>query len=223
MWHAAPAIVIEQYRDLAKDAKAAHRLLHPTYNYRPRRSFEKKRRMSKKKATALKAIAATTTAAAQANQQLARPNSALNAVPTSSTSGDFIDFNISTENSSIELQGSGLSLKLVDNNAAVQVKDSGAASGGFVPREDFEVHISGDNPELAYVDMSLDAANHDRYFADFDNQFAFADTYERLNGDGGGGSAPLSLTKFPTFTNQLYDFESQTYDQDLQDVFFEDN
>ncbi|KAG4435446.1 hypothetical protein IFR05_009067 [Cadophora sp. M221] len=140
MWHAAPAIVIEQYRDLAKDAKAAHRLLHPTYNYRPRRSFEKKRRMSKKKATALKAIAATTTAAAQANQQLARPNSALNAVPTSSTSGDFIDFNISTENSSIELQGSGLSLKLVDNNAAVQVKDSGAASGGFVPREDGKLH-----------------------------------------------------------------------------------
>ncbi|KAH9205958.1 HMG box protein [Leptodontidium sp. 2 PMI_412] len=214
MWHSAPAMVIEQYRDLAKNAKAAHRLLHPNYNYCPRRSSEKKRRMSKKKAAALEA------ATAQAGQQLAQSGGTFDAVlPTSSaTRGDLVNHNVSAGNSSMEPQGSGMGLELVDDNAAVQVEDLGAASGAFVPREDFEVHISGDNPELAYVDMSLDAANHDRYYTDFTSQGAFAEIYQELNGDS--MSTPIDLPKFPTFSNQLYDFESQTYDHDLQGVFF---
>ncbi|KAH7317286.1 HMG box protein [Rhexocercosporidium sp. MPI-PUGE-AT-0058] len=216
MWHAAPALIIEQYRDLADQAKAAHKLLHPTYNYRPRKSSEKKRRMTKKKAAALEAFTA------QAGQQLVQSGGTIDAVlPTSpATRGDIVNHNVSADNTSNEPQGSGLGFEMVDDTAAVQDEDFRAASVAFVPHGDFEVHISGDAPALAYVDKSIADANHDIDFADFTSQEAFAEVFEKLNGDCG---TPRRLDMFPTFANQLYDFDSQTYDHDLHGLFYGDN
>jgi hypothetical protein len=55
MWKAEPQAVIDYWHAKAAEAKAEHMRKYPDYQYKPRKSSEKKRRMSKKKEAALPA------------------------------------------------------------------------------------------------------------------------------------------------------------------------
>jgi hypothetical protein len=54
-WKAEPQAVIDYWHAKAAEAKAEHMRKYPDYQYKPRKSSEKKRRMSKKKQAALTA------------------------------------------------------------------------------------------------------------------------------------------------------------------------
>jgi HMG (high mobility group) box len=62
-WKEEPQGVKDIWHKMAAEAKAEHMRKYPDYQYKPRKSSEKKRRMSKKKAAALTATALTAEAA----------------------------------------------------------------------------------------------------------------------------------------------------------------
>jgi hypothetical protein len=79
-WHAEPQEVKDIWHKLADQAKAEHKLKYPDYQYKPRKSSEKKRRMTKKKSAAL---AATTQVA-----PTAQASPTIQAVPTTTVSSE---------------------------------------------------------------------------------------------------------------------------------------
>ncbi|KAK0112207.1 hypothetical protein ONS96_001457 [Cadophora gregata f. sp. sojae] len=213
MWHAAPPMIIDQYKALADQAKAQHAALHPDYRYQPRKSSEKKRRMTKKKAAALEL------AAAQNGQQLGQAGGIFNAVlPTgSATRGEIVSHNFSTEIANNEPQGSGLALEMVDESSILQEDDFTATSDAFAPRDDFEVVITADYPDEIIVDPAVADANSVGALTDYTNQADFRNVYETINGDAG---TPAGFQEWAVWSNEAYTFDPLPYDHDLHDPFF---
>ncbi|PVH70868.1 hypothetical protein DL98DRAFT_436199 [Cadophora sp. DSE1049] len=212
MWHAAPSMIIDQYKALADQAKAQHAALHPNYRYQPRKSSEKKRRMTKKKAAALELAAAQTGQLAQAGGIF---DAVLPAGPA--TRSEIVNHNIFTENANMEPQGSGLDLEMVDESSILQEGDFTATSDAFAPRDDFEVVITANYPGEIIVDPAVADANNANALDDFTNQADFRNLYETINGDAG---TPAGFQEWAVFSNEAYTFDPLPYDHDLNDLFF---
>lgn len=212
MWHAAPAMIIDQYKALADQAKAQHAALHPNYRYQPRKSSEKKRRMTKKKAAALEL------AVAQNGQQLAQTGGIFDAVlPTGpAIRTEIVNHNFNTENANMEPQGSGLGLEMVNEASILQEDDFTATSDAFAPRDDFEVVITADYPDEIIVDPAVADANKANALDDYTNQVDFRDLYETINGDAG---TPTGFQEWAVWSNEAYTFDPLPYDHDLHDLF----
>ncbi|KAL2065446.1 hypothetical protein VTL71DRAFT_3116 [Oculimacula yallundae] len=220
MWHAAPASIIAQYQELAKQAKAQHLANNPNYQYQPRKSSEKKRRMTKKKAATLER------AAAQTGPYTFAAGSTFEAIlPTdSATRTDIVNHNLSVTYPNMEPQGSGSDIMKPDTFSEVQTDELQSSAEAFAllnagPRDDFEVQITADHPEIVYLDQAILDENRAIAFAGVtETQQEFADMYEMINGVNVGG--PPELEGFTTISNDLYVYDPPTYDHDLHGLFY---
>jgi hypothetical protein len=103
-WHDEPQAVRDYWHKKADEAKAEHKLKYPDYQYKPRKSSEKKRRMTKKKAAAL--VATTQVVEITPAAEITQFAPTTQAVPTTTVSAE----------------PSGQS-SVVDNNATVNPVD----------------------------------------------------------------------------------------------------
>nr|CAA06843.1 HMG box protein [Pyrenopeziza brassicae] len=202
MWRESPPEIIEHYKALAELAKARHLHLYPNYRFTPRKSSDKKRRMTKKKAAALEL--ATALAASVAGRVL--PTDAV-------TRGEVVDHNASVGQANMEPQGSALGLEMVNGAALLQDEDITAASGAFVPREDFTVHITADHPDEIILDQAVADARQASAFADYHHNFRYH--YEQLNGT----MAP-EISNYDAVINEAYVYDPPHYDAELNGLFF---